>query len=83
VTISGDEFTLGAGCDLSFVTAPPIISIMGGDGAPLVTIHPNGTLEYGPGYDPDDAARRFWDAMRYHMPARCGRCGHAPGQRAG
>ena len=30
---------------------------------PLVTIHPDGTLEYGPDYTPDEAARVFWDAM--------------------
>ncbi|WP_329131537.1 hypothetical protein OG552_10460 [Streptomyces sp. NBC_01476] len=59
--------------------APPTITIQGGNnGRPLVTIHPDGTLEYGDGYDPDDAARRFWDALRTHMPTRCPNCGHIP-----
>jgi hypothetical protein len=55
---------------------PPIITINGDDGTPMVKIHPNGTLEYGPNYDPDEAARRFWDAMRIHMPNECPACGH-------
>lgn len=54
---------------------PPDITIVGADG-PLVTIHPDGTLDYGPGYTPDEAARSFWDAMRHYMPARCPACGH-------
>lgn len=83
MTSHGDEFTLSGFRGTSFATAPPIISIIGEGHAPLVTVHPDGTLEYGPGYDPDEAARRFWDAMRFHMPARCERCGHVPGQQAG
>jgi hypothetical protein len=56
---------------------PPRIVILGEDDrTPLVTIHPSGVIEYGPGYEPDAAARRFWDAMRYYMPARCPSCGH-------
>lgn len=69
--------------DLSL--APPVaptIAINSDSGRPLVTIHPNGTLEYGEGYDPDDAARRFWDALRVHMPNRCPNCGHTPGKTA-
>ncbi|THA22757.1 hypothetical protein E6R18_32950 [Streptomyces sp. A1277] len=37
-----------------------------GESGPLVTIHPDGRLEYGPGYDPDKAARTFWEAMGRH-----------------
>ncbi|WP_020135025.1 hypothetical protein [Streptomyces sp. 351MFTsu5.1] len=55
---------------------PPNITINGTDGQPLVTIHPDGTLDYGPGYTPDEAARTFWDALRRLMPARCPACGH-------
>lgn len=55
---------------------PPVISISGDDGVPLVRIHPDGTLEYGPNYTPDEAARTFWDAMRHHLPTRCAACGH-------
>ncbi|MFJ4926815.1 hypothetical protein [Streptomyces sp. NPDC088736] len=54
----------------SVTLAPPRddIQILG-DGVPLVTIHPDGTLTYGPGYTPDEAARRFWDALRHLAPA--------------
>jgi hypothetical protein len=54
---------------------PPTITINGEDGTPLVKIHPDGTLEYGPNYDPDEAASRFWEAMRFRMPTRCPGCG--------
>lgn len=65
-----EEFTLSS-------PAAPRIQIMSEDQrTPLVTIHPNGTLEYGPGYTPDEAARTFWDALRRLMPARCPACGH-------
>ena len=67
------------GVDVVAVQAPPTLSILGEDGAPLVTIHPNGTLEYGLDYTPDEAAQRFWDAMRQLAPARCRNCGHLPG----
>lgn len=60
---------------------PPSITITGEDGrTPLVTIHPDGTLDYGPGYTPDEAARCFWDALRRLAPARCPNCGHAGGE---
>lgn len=55
---------------------PPRIVIPLGDGTPLVAIHPNGQLEYGPCYTPDEAARQFWNAMRHYMPSRCPNCGH-------
>lgn len=38
--------------------------ICGEDSIPLVTIHQNGTLEYGPNYTPDETARVFWEALR-------------------
>lgn len=38
-------------------------------GPPLVTIHPDGTLQYGPDYTPDEAARAFWEAMAAHGQA--------------
>ncbi|MGW5175923.1 hypothetical protein ACWERY_16365 [Streptomyces sp. NPDC004082] len=71
------EFVIDAAAVQSLALRPPAndIRILGEDGAPLVTIHPNGELEYGLGYTPDAAARRFWDAMRHLMPARCPGCG--------
>lgn len=61
---------------LDFTPKPQTITITGADNAPLVTIHPDGTLDYGPDYTPDAAAHAFWEAMRCYMPARCERCGH-------
>jgi len=67
---------------LDFTPPPPTIAIMGADNTPLVTIHPDGTLDYGPGYTPDEAAHRFWEALRRLAPARCEHCGHLPGSAA-
>ena len=33
------------------------------DGKTLVTIHADGTLTYGEDYEPDKAARIFWEAL--------------------
>jgi len=35
----------------------------------LVTIRPNGVIEYGPDYTPDAAAKVFWEALGNSMPA--------------
>ncbi len=34
----------------------------------LVTIKPNGVIEYGPNYTPDAAAKAFWEALGNSMP---------------
>jgi hypothetical protein len=65
-----------AGEPVQIVQPPDTITINGEDGQPLVTIHSNGELEYGPNYTPDEAARTFWDALRHLAPARCPACGH-------
>lgn len=59
---------------------PPTIVIHGADRQPMVSIHPDGTLEYGPDYDPDEAARTFWDALRHYLPAHCPNCGQVARQ---
>jgi hypothetical protein len=59
---------------------PPSITITGTDNAPLVTIHPDGTLDYGPDYTPDAAAHAFWEAMRRYTVVPCEQCGHLPGR---
>lgn len=38
------------------------------NGQPMVTIRPDGRLEFGPDYHPDDAARAFWDAVLRLQP---------------
>jgi len=70
-------FISGTSETLQWAEPPQTIAIIGEDGrTPLVTIHPNGELEYGPGYTPDEAAHAFWDALRSLAPTRCPACGH-------
>lgn len=72
-----EAFTYVASEVLHVATPVPCIVILSKDNhTPLVTIHPDGELEYGPAYTPDEAARRFWDALRHLAPARCPNCGH-------
>lgn len=42
----------------------------GGRTIPLVILHADGSIEYGPGYDPGDAARQFWNDLARHMPTQ-------------
>ncbi|MEV5451630.1 hypothetical protein [Streptomyces sp. NPDC052535] len=70
---AADALTVHAeDADLYAFTAmrvPPSRLVIDGAHGPLVTIHlDDGRLEYGPGYTPDEAARRFWDAVRKHTP---------------
>jgi hypothetical protein len=59
----------------------PLLTINGkGDvsfSKPLVTIRNDGVLIYGEGYEPDAAARTFWEAMALHAPRMCD-CGKYP-----
>ncbi|MFM9636001.1 hypothetical protein [Streptomyces turgidiscabies] len=50
-------------------STPNIVILAADNRTPLVTIHPSGELEYGPGYTPDEAARTFWDALQHLTPA--------------
>lgn len=38
------------------------------NGRPMVTIHNDGRLEYGPDYTPDVAAQAFWEAVQRLAP---------------
>lgn len=58
----------GATISAANVEAATIISIPF-NGRPLVTIRPDGQLEFGPDYTPDAAARAFWDAVQRHTPS--------------
>jgi hypothetical protein len=49
-----------------FTQEPPIIAVHGDDNTLMIAIHPDGHLEYGPSYQPDDAARLFWAAVEQH-----------------
>lgn len=44
---------------------------------PLVSVFNDGTMEYGPGYQPDAAARAFWEALADLRP-HCAGCKCAP-----
>lgn len=46
------------------------LSIVISSGNMLVTIHPDGTIEYGKDYTPDDAAKASWDAVSIERKAR-------------
>jgi hypothetical protein len=47
-----------------------LLTIFGEGNRMLVDIGQDGALTFGEGYDPDEAARRFWEAMARLAP-RC------------
>lgn len=47
---------------------PSLITLPTANGRPLVTIHPDGRLEFGPDYTPDAAAQAFWEAVQRFAP---------------
>lgn len=47
---------------------PYILQVDGRVGKMLVKIGIDGTLEYGEGYDPDETARIFWEALALYAP---------------
>lgn len=70
--IDDSDWTLSE-ADLPSVTLavdppPNIFSINNENFEPMVTLHWDGSLEYGPSYTPDESAKTFWTAM----------CGYAP-----
>lgn len=54
------------------IARPPVISITGNDGRLLAAIHPDGRLEYGEDYRPDEAAQAFWEAVQRLQQALAG-----------
>ncbi|MFE6412590.1 hypothetical protein ACFVOR_37285 [Streptomyces sp. NPDC057837] len=50
------------------IAPPPIVHITGSNSRPLVSVHPDGRTEFGDGYQPDEAARAFWDAVQRLVP---------------
>lgn len=70
----GAPLSDGSPSSLTFgnITGPPSLSIRMGNGA-LVTIRPDGTIEYGEGYTPDAAAKALWDAVgaRWKLESAC------------
>jgi hypothetical protein len=47
----------------------PLIEIRR-DGKSMVTVHPDGRVEYHGEYAPDEAARAFWEALSTFCPTR-------------
>lgn len=45
------------------VAPPTVFSVHADDGSLMVAMHHDGHLEYGAAYEPDEAARRFWDGI--------------------
>jgi hypothetical protein len=63
-----DNSLIFSGSHSGYAMAPnvkPSITIAG-----LVTIRPDGQIEYHEGYTPDIAARIFWDALGVERKAR-------------
>lgn len=59
--------------DLNLNTkAVNILEIRNSNNEVLVTLRPDGTLEYGPSYNPDDTAKIFWNAITNHNPYKNG-----------
>lgn len=63
-----EPFTIGELFTIKQPEPPTALTICPG-GKMMVTVHMDGRLEYGEDYNPDDAARIFWNAMRCHMPS--------------
>lgn len=57
--------------EFDFLVIPDQASVMEirPQGKLMVRVLPTGEIEYGEDYDPDEAARIFWNAIAKHMPA--------------
>jgi hypothetical protein len=44
------------------------LTIPDDDGRPMLTIHPDGRMEFGENYAPDKAAGAFWEAVKRFAP---------------
>lgn len=65
------SFTVKAGGTLQIVTSQPEnFMLIAKNGETLVTIHPDGTIEYGKDYSPDKAAKIFWEALGRNLPCK-------------
>jgi hypothetical protein len=65
---TGSEMFTSVDVEPIRLAPPPILAIRGAKGQPLVTIHPDGRLEHGDDYQPDEAATAFWDAVQRLTP---------------
>ena len=48
--------------------APYTFQLFRAPGAPMVTLYPDGTLAYADDYNPDAAAKAFWEALAHTQP---------------
>lgn len=68
---SGSLFVDSSQLQVLQIAPPPLFSV-GGNGTPKVTMHRDGRLEYGEGYQPGEAARTFWEAVQRLQQALAG-----------
>lgn len=59
---SMDELKLPEG-ELTFAEPQVFLIQISNNSEPLVSLKMDGTIEYGPNYTPDEAARVFWEAL--------------------
>lgn len=58
------------------VQEPAVLQINGPDGDLLVRLDMDGSVEFGDGYQPQEAARLFWRVLAECLPTtRCRSCG--------
>jgi hypothetical protein len=48
--------------------SPRYLLLLKANGKILVGIYPDGTIEYGPDYKPDKAAKQFWESLGEYFP---------------
>lgn len=62
-------YRMGSGIEVGSYCSEPIsydISVCA-DNVPYATLHPNGDVTFGEGITPTEAARTFWDAVRFML----------------
>jgi hypothetical protein len=66
-TIKSDVLSISASKETAVMTisAAPVATL---EIHNQVRLWPDGRIEYLAGYDPDEAAKIFWQAMSHHMP---------------
>jgi len=63
----------------ALIEQPEILTIYASGGRSMAKIHPDGSIEFGEGFEPNEAARIFWDAVIANMPPRF-ICNHTQGE---
>lgn len=56
------------GVSITAAKVQPASIVLPFNNKPMVTISPDGTIEFGEDYQPDEAARLFWEAVQRLQP---------------